>query len=224
MLMEFVDGVYTHEQSFGVMGLALGIRMTVLRMGDGGLLLHSPVPHSPELEAAVRKLGEVRHIVGPNLFHHLYLGHWKAVFPEATLWAPPGLTKKRDDLTLDGELGRQAPEALAQDFDLIAVDGQPALDERILRHRASGTVIVTDQVFNIHETNLFTTCYLKLSGIHQKVGSSGLLKMGTRDKAAARASMDRVLAWDFDHLVMAHGELIRDDARDKLREGVSWLG
>ncbi len=224
MFIEFVDGVYTHEQSFGVMGLALGIRMTVVRMGDGGLLVHSPVRPSPELEAAVRKLGEVRHIVGPNLFHHLYLGHWKAAFPEAALWAPPGLAKKRKDLTLDGELGREAPAALAADFDLIAVDGQPLVDERILLHRASGTTILTDQVFHIHDTNWFTTGYLKLCGIHQKVGSSVLLKMGTKDKAAARKSIDRVLGWEFDHLVMAHGELIRDGAREKLRAGMEWLG
>ena len=55
-------------------------RMVVVRLGDGGLWVWSPIAPSRELEDAVRALGPVRHLVSPNKLHHLFLGAWKAKF------------------------------------------------------------------------------------------------------------------------------------------------
>jgi len=55
-------------------GFHLPIRMTVIRLADGGLWLHSPVAIDEATAAAIDALGPVRHIVAPNLLHHLFAG------------------------------------------------------------------------------------------------------------------------------------------------------
>ena len=84
----------------------VGTRMTVLRLGGGDLLLHSPVSLDPALRAALDAIGRVRWVVGPSLVHHLFLGDYASAYPAAELWGAPGLAEKRPDLrfhrVLDG--------------------------------------------------------------------------------------------------------------------------
>jgi hypothetical protein len=37
--------------------------------------------------------------------------------------------------------------------------------------------------------------------------------MGWKDKAAARKSLQKVLQWDFDKIVLSHGDLIATNAK-----------
>jgi len=53
-------------------------RMTVIRLKDRRILLHSPVPSDPDLRSAVENLGQVAALIAPNLFHHQFLSEWKA--------------------------------------------------------------------------------------------------------------------------------------------------
>ena len=38
-------------------------------------------------------------------------------------------------------------------------------------------------------------------------------QLGWSDKKAARASLKRILLWDFERVILAHGDLIEVDAR-----------
>lgn len=223
MLEPLVDGVWTAHQDLTAASYNLGTKMTVVRLTDGGLLLVSPIRLEPELQAEVAALGEVRHLVSPNLFHHMFIGHWKAAFPQALLWGDAALAKKRKDLTIDRELGDEVPEEWAEDLDLVNVRGMPQVRERVLLHRRSRTLIQTDMVFNLDERGWWTDLYLRMCGIKGRVGSSALLKLVTKDKAAAAASIDTVLGWDFDNMVVPHGTHVMGDAKARLRDGLSWL-
>src|SRR5215470_9564532 len=75
--------------------------MTVLRLSDADLLVHSPIELDAERRAQVEALGRVTHLYAPNLFHHLHLGEWIAAFPSARVHAPKDLEKKRPDLRRD---------------------------------------------------------------------------------------------------------------------------
>ena len=57
-------------------------RMAAVRMADGGLWLWSPVAKTAAIEAEVRSLGPVRHLVSPNKLHYLFLAEWQASFPK----------------------------------------------------------------------------------------------------------------------------------------------
>ena len=75
-------------------GLPLGTRTTVLRLPDGGLLLHSPGALSEDDRAQIAALGEVRVIFVPNREHTRFAAAALAAFPGAELHAPVGLAPR----------------------------------------------------------------------------------------------------------------------------------
>src|SRR5262245_22705758 len=97
--------------------------MTVLRLGDGSLLLHSPIAMTPERRAAVEKLGPVAHLYAPNTYHHLRMGEWAAAFPSARLHAPAALARKRRDLRVHRAHDKAPEPALAGVIDELHIDG-----------------------------------------------------------------------------------------------------
>lgn len=200
-------------------------RMIVARLADGGLWLCSPVPIDDTLAAELAALGPVRHIVGPNYFHHLYLAQAIARYPEATVWAPVALQRKRPDIAFHDEpLGDEAPAAWKADFDQAQICGTKP-QEVVFLHRMTRTLIVTDLIFNLHEvTGLFTGLVLRMAGAYRKPAQSRLWRMMTKDRDAARACVQRILSWDFDRVVMAHGRIVEGpDAKRTLTEGVWWM-
>ncbi len=99
----------------------------------------------------------------------------------------------------------------------------PGLDEHVFFHPASRTLVVTDLVFNVHACPGFMPLLLRLVGAWKRVAQSRVWRFATKDRAAAAASIAEVLAWDFDRLVMAHGEVIESGARAELGEALHWL-
>jgi hypothetical protein len=59
------------QHVFGV--LALPVRMTVIRLTDGRLWLHSPTRPLPALVGALGTLGHIRHLVAPSAAHRTHL-------------------------------------------------------------------------------------------------------------------------------------------------------
>jgi hypothetical protein len=195
-------------------GVRLPSRMTVVRLPGGELLLHSPVPPDDELLAEVAHLGPVAHIVAPSLLHHLFVRAWMDRSPGARLWVAPGLAGKRHDLPAHEPLGEQAPEAWRGVIDQLPIRGQPRMNEVAFLHRPSRTLIVSDLVFNVgRPRTLPTELVLRLMGTHGGLASSRLWRSYTRDRAAVRASIERLLAWDFDRVLMGHGDAFGPGAR-----------
>jgi hypothetical protein len=58
-------------------------RMTVVRLSNGELFLHSPIQFDVRLANELLGLGAVRHLVSPNQFHYAHIGEWaKALDPK----------------------------------------------------------------------------------------------------------------------------------------------
>ncbi|MCA9687580.1 MAG: hypothetical protein KC457_35795, partial [Myxococcales bacterium] len=69
-----------------------------------------------------------------------------------------------------------------------------------------------------------TKLVLRMAGVWQRLGQSKLWRTMTRDRGAAGRSCGRVLGWEFERVIMAHGEIVEGgDARDRLRDGVEWM-
>src|SRR3954463_6820345 len=113
MLRELAANLWVYDQPLRFYGIAVGTRMTIVRLDDGALWLHSPVRPTPELRAAADALGPVRWLIAPNRWHHLYVGDWQAAYPAAQIYGAPGLAKKRPDLTMAGVLDETAPPGWA---------------------------------------------------------------------------------------------------------------
>ena len=223
-LTPLADELWCARLHHTFMGLHLGTRMTVIRLPDHKLWVHSPIALDPGLRAEVEALGKVAHVVAPSLYHHCYAGEWKQTFPAALLWGAPGLSTKRKNLTFDATLGEVADPAWAELIDQVPLRGC-MLGETVFFHRPTRSIVSSDLIQNFETSSHFATrLYLKAAGIHGKPGVSRMLKLIYRDRAAARASIERMLAWEFERIVLAHGEPIQRDAKETVRSAFGWLG
>lgn len=225
MLRPLSDDLFVVEVPFKIGGFSLGGRMTVIRLPEGGLWLHSPVKLDAAVRGAVEALGPVRFLVAPNTMHHLWLGDWAAAYPSAKVLAPAGLRDKRPDLRIDVELSDVMDVGQSPAIELLLAHGIPWFEEFVFFHRPSRTLLLADVAFNIHETPSWQTrTYLKLCGIYGKLGSTWFLKWMTKDKAALRAWRERVLGWDFERVVPCHGQVLERGGREAVREAFAWVG
>lgn len=215
-LLEVADGLWCAEHDLFTGGLHFRTRMTVVRLGDGSLALISPIPIDDRLRAELDALGAVSELIAPNRLHHLFFGDAITAFPEAKTRAAPGLPEKRKDLAFDSVLGDEPHAAWESELDQALIAGIPALSEAVFLHRSSRTLIVTDLLFNIHECQgWLTKLVLKyVARAWQRPAQSRLVRFMTRDRGAARASVERVASWRFERLLMAHGRIIEGDARE----------
>lgn len=224
MLRPLTDDLFVLDVPFRMAGMDLGGRMTVLRLPDGGLWLHSPVKLDEDKRKAVDAVGPVRFLVAPNTMHHLALGDWAAAYPSAKVLAPAGLRAKRKDLRIDVELSDMLDVGQSPTVELLLAHGIPKLEEFAFLHRPSRTLLLTDLAFNIHESpSWLTRTYLKWSGAYGRLAPTKLLKGMVKDRAALRAWRDRVLQWDFDRVVPCHGQVLERGGREALRDAFAWL-
>lgn len=223
-LRPLTDHLWVAERPQKFYGLPVGTRMTVIRLADGKLLLHSPVALGAELRRALDALGPVSFVVAPNRLHHLYAGDVRTAYPDARLWVAPGLEQKRPDLVIEGILGDTAPDDWRGQVDQVFFRGRPFENEIAFFHRASRTLILCDLAFNFGASAPPITRFLmKLLRSYGKLGPTTLDPLLIRDREAARQSLESILAWDFDRVVVAHGEVLETGGRDMLRKGYAWL-
>jgi hypothetical protein len=222
-LQAFADHVWIASIPHSFIGLHIGTRMTVIRLASGKLLLHSPIPLPPALRAEIDALGPVAHIVCPNLFHHVYAAEAVAAYPQALLHGPKSLQRRRRDLHFGGTLGEVPHPDWQGELELLTIRGS-LLNETVFYHLASRTLIACDLVENFHQSpHWLTRNYLRLGGILGRVGWHPLLRLVYLNRKRARASVDRLLAWPFERLILAHGEPITVNAREAVRQGMAWL-
>ena len=219
MLERVAEGVWSAVSSFKVFGLiALNGRMVVIRLKDGGLWVHSPIALTEPLKLEVERLGQVKHIVAPSLFHHLFVGAWKDAFPEALVYAPVGLEKKQAHLKIDHRLsvrGERSQLPWSHDIDHQCLEGMPAVREHIFYHKASKTVIVTDFCFYFEEARGFTKFYLKLNRVYGRLNTPLLFKSVIKDRAAFVSSVESLKSWEVDQVTLCHHAILTEGAQEQ---------
>ena len=223
-LQAVADELWVVGAELRVGGMPLEIRMTVVRRPSGGLILHSPIEIDDSLADELAALGPVSDLVAPNRLHHTFVFGAERRYPDATTWAAPGLPDKRRDLLFDAVLGDDTPPGLADTLETLLFAGAPIASEVVCFHPRSRTLIVTDLVFNIQRTgSRLSAAYLRASGAWQQVAQTPLVRALVRDRPAARHSLERMFAWDFDRLIMAHGDIVERDAKRQLARALAKL-
>jgi len=223
-LRQLADTLWVADRDQTFYGLPVGTRMTVMRLDGGGLLLHSPVALDPELRAQLDAIGRVCFAVAPNRVHHLYAGDVAKAYPGTRLWVAPGLERKRPDLVFEAVLEDEAPEAWRGEVDQVFFRGRPYENEVAFFHRPSRTLILCDLAFNFGpRAALPTRLLMKLLRSYGHLAPSKLDPLLIRDRRAARDSLERILAWDFDRIIVAHGDVLESGGHEILRQGYSWL-
>ncbi|MFN8641015.1 MAG: DUF4336 domain-containing protein [Candidatus Binatia bacterium] len=201
----------------------VGTRMTVIRLRDGSLLLHSPVPLDAATRAALDAIGPVRAVVAPSLVHHFYVGEYGAAYPEARLYAAPGLERKRADVRFAAVLDDEPPAPWAGQLEQCVFRGAPIINEVVFFHPPTRTLLLTDLCFNVvRPMRGRARLFLRLVGA-RGFGPHRIVRFGIRDRAAARASLERILRWDFDRVIVTHGDVLEAGGHAAMRTAFAWL-
>ena len=106
-MKKLAENLWVIQQPFKYLGLSVGTRMTIIRLENQELLIVSPIELTEEIKAQVDRLGIVKHLVLPNLFHYLFADKWGETYPESITYAVSNLQKKRPQLTIDKFLDSQ---------------------------------------------------------------------------------------------------------------------
>lgn len=72
-------------------GAPFSTRMTLVRLSDGGLIVHAPIAVSEPLIARVQALGPIHALVAPNQIHYAPVGAWQVALPDVETCAAPGV-------------------------------------------------------------------------------------------------------------------------------------
>ncbi len=197
-------------------GMPYPTRMTVIRLSDGGLFIHSPIKLSAAIEAEVLALGEPRHLIAPNRLHHLFMTEWAQRFPAATIYAASGVAAKLPGLTVT-TLNSDAPLSWRDDIDQLTFAGSRVMEEVVFFHRSSHTLVVADLIENLDPATLNTwqRILARAAGILAPRGSmprDWLISFFGRGRSIARSCAQQILAWRPQRVVLAHGHIVETGA------------
>jgi hypothetical protein len=148
-----VDGPLEYFTTAGVrLPLPFSTRMTVVRLKNRDLFLHSPVVFEASLAGRLQSMGRIRHLASPNQFHYAHIGEWSRAFPDAVTWASPGVRARARARSIDvqfkRDLGVEAPDEWRDEIEQTVVPGG-IFGEIIFFHKLSKTIIMTDTILNL---------------------------------------------------------------------------
>ncbi len=223
MLQQLHPDLWVAEMPFRLMGVEAGARCTIVRLSDGGLWVHSPIALSNKLRREVEAIGPVRFLVAPNRFHVGHLKEWATAYPDAVVCAvrdvkaPEGVVIAR---VLGEEIEPEWAEALAQTL----FRGSIVTSEAVFCHRASRTLILTDTAINIpSRRDGWSRFVARLLGVLDVWAPTRYFKASIRDKDTARRSLDTIMSWDFERLIIAHGDISETSGKAVLRRAYDFL-
>ena len=227
MLKEFGLDIWTADgPNISIVGFHYPTRMAIIRLSNGGLFIWSPILLTHSLQAEVDAVGQVQQIIAPNSLHHLFVPEWKHAYPAAKVFAAPGLRKKRDDIVFDADLGSAPSPDWVDEIDQALMHGNLITTEVVFFHAKSGTVLFTDLIQQL-PTNLISGWRAIVARIDLMVGPEPSVprkfRVAFANRRAARKSLQRVLAWPAQKILMAHGTPVEKDAQAYLRRAFGWL-
>lgn len=231
-LVPWAEDIWTvngPEVSYRLWGLTLPCptRMTIIRLPDGGLWVHSPVACTPDLVAAVEALGPVAAIIAPNVVHYTHLADWARAVPQASVYGLPGLASRVPGIAFtaldqpptarwDGSIGRH----------VVALG---SFTEAVFLHRATGTLIVTDLMQNFEVgriRNPLVRAVMRLGGATAANGrpSIEIRLAALAHRNAMREGVRQMLAWKPSGIILSHGACYRTDARAEIAKAFGVAG
>ena len=220
------DKIWSLDRPVWFSGVRLRTRTTVIRLDDGSLLLHSPAPPTDALAEQLRALGPVRWLIVPNCFHHLGTPAAAAHFPAAQVVGPASALSRNKALRLhmdirDAKFGEQIPELVA-----LPLLGLPFLDETVLYHRPTQTLLGADIVLCAGAKDHWTwRLAARITGCHEQLRVPPDVRKKIPDKTAAARSLQAMLQRPAQRLIVAHADISEEGCLDHLaqawrREGV----
>jgi len=226
-LTQFAEGLWTASIPIRFAGAWFPHVMTVLRLNDKSLLLHSPCELSDDIRADLRALGTVEQVVAPNWFHDLYLTEYRRAFPNATFWAPPLLQKLRRTRLINRSLDETVATPWVNLMPHLTLHGPFTFDESIFFHEPTKTLIVADLLMNLFsqpDTPWPTRLAYRISGLDNRLAVFPLLPwFSLTNRDGLRGAINRMLRWKPERIIVGHGEPKVGSVQTDLLGAFRWL-
>lgn len=232
VLKPVADGLWIVDSGpLRALGMPLPVRMSVVRLDNGDIWLHSPTRYDPALHQAIAALGPIRHLVAPNVAHWTFLKAWQDNCPDAVTWAAPNLNRRRQvrrsGLRIDRVLSDGTPGEWVKDFHQLVVPGGLGFREVAFVHIRSSTLLLTDLVLNLEAGKMpvLLRPLLRLAGMTAPHGMPPpYLRFAVKlRKTEAAAAVTRLLDWAPERVVFTHGTWFARDGTAALRKSLRWL-
>jgi DNA-binding XRE family transcriptional regulator len=220
-----VDGPFEYLTVAGIkLPLPFTTRMTVVRLSNGDLFLHSPIKFDERLAKELQKLGAVRHLVSPNQFHYAHIGEWAKAFPETISWASSRVRQRARarhvDVHFTRDLDASAPEEWRGEIDQTLFPGG-YFKEFIFFHKNSKTLVLTDTIINIELDKVSEPwrTATKLAGMYHPYGQIffGMRLPLLLQRAKAGAAIGKIHSWQPQRILLSHGRCFDADADEVIR-------
>jgi hypothetical protein len=204
-------------------------RMTIVRLKDGNLFLHSPTQLTPELTSQIRTVGTPRWIIGPNRIHYWWIADWKTAFPDAGVYLAPRIeeqAKQRIAFPFE-RLARDSGYEWDEEIATLPVSGD-FMTEFVFFHRPSRTLILTDLIENFEPGKLNSTMMRWLTwlgGVQDPHGSMprDMRVTFAKHRPQLKAAIEKMIDWRPERVVLAHGRWYETHGTDELRRAFGWL-
>ncbi|MBV1930787.1 MAG: hypothetical protein KUG71_03640 [Porticoccaceae bacterium] len=216
----FPDVFWVHGSIKMAPGLRINRNMLVVRNGSE-LILVNPVRLNDVEESKLLELGSIKHVVRLGDFHGLDDAYYVDTF-NAEFWCQTGqltYTSPSPDHVISEAVAPPIEDAGFFVFSSTTVPEAALLlkDKRLL--------ITTDAIQYYTEwtrTSLLARLMLPLLGFKKDliIGPPWLKKV-TPKGGSMCGDFERLLELEFDHLIAAHGSLLRDNAKSRLKEVVN---
>lgn len=219
-MYQVADNVWVLRYPLRLFGVNIGRTVTIVRLNTGRLIIHSTAPFMAADVAEIRSLGEPAWMLDVTAFHDSFVDEGRQAFPSVSYFVPPNLARST---ALHAESLDHTPAEWAGELEVLRLGGLPRIQEHAVFHGPSRTLIVADLLFNFGEgasgwTKFFARHVMRLKDF---VGMSPFFRMMIRDRTAFDASIRKILEWEFDRIIVGHGEIIETEAKQRISELLS---
>jgi hypothetical protein len=216
---QIADDVMLISFPWRVLGIDFRRNVTLLRLADGRVVVHSTAPFTQQDIAAIRRFGEPSWLVEATLMHDTFAKEGRQALQNIPYLAPDGFVEATEVPT---ESLLPPPREWDGEIDVLRIDGV-RMNEHALFHRRSRTLVVADLFFSFpKETSGWPRFFVRhVMRLPRLFGISGFYRLFViRDKEAFVRSMSALLALDFERLVVAHWQPIETDAKQAVKEAL----
>ena len=217
------DDVMLISFPWRTLGIDFRRNVTLLRLADGRVVVHSTAPFTQQDVAVIRRFGEPSWLVEATLMHDTFAKEGLAALPHIPYLAPEGFAKASGVQT---ESLLPPPREWVGEIDVLRIDGV-RMNEHALFHRRSRTLVVADLFFSFpEETSGWPRFFVRhVMRLPRLFGISSFYRgLIIQDRLAFERSMRALLNLDFERLLVAHYEPIETEAKRVVEEAVANAG
>jgi hypothetical protein len=206
-------------------GIDFRRNVTLLRLADRRVVIHSAAPFTEQNIADIRRFGDPAWLIDATLMHDTFAQEGHAALPDLPYFAPEGFAKPSGVST---QSLSSPPPDWSGEIEVLRIDGTRKR-EHALFHRRSRTLVVADLFFSLPAgtkgwPRFFARHIMRLPQAPRLFGVISFFRFMICDKRAFQSSMHALLQWDFEKVIVAHWEPVEIEAKQIVQQALGTCG